>query len=242
MKYDADFRPIDNEPDQAGTAQQIVDGAYAFLGGRARFDESKSNWREDSIEEITVPLGEVVVSHVCSVATETALVSAHNLGVRAMWEGSHGHNFVSFSDPKQPPRDDDLILCLTPGQFNVDWPQSNDGVHDYYFGPRKGLAPLVNGKTSIDGHTDDLGSNYANYYAPDAIRSRSPAYSPKPLKPGQSFPLPHPHYPKLYDTDLRYDHLLQAGPNDWADGKVPMGEITQDERNEMIQRIDTKNA
>lgn len=78
---------------------------------------------------------------ICSEATDALTRAAYDMGIEASREFHSGGHFVtSFAALDTPPSEDDVIMCLTWGQFN---PEAYARNPEPFFGIRKDIARLV---------------------------------------------------------------------------------------------------
>jgi hypothetical protein len=181
----------------------IMDETYAHI-----FDGSNSP--SDSIARmcggILTPYAVSKVG-VCYNASDLATRTAQRLGVFAAREIHFSHGITSFSDPTKKPADDDLIMCLTWGQYvkpntyATVVEQAGTGNRPGYFGPRKWIQDFV----------DLRHQTFENSYGVESIRYRQTAYSERS---------------QLYVDPLK-DWLLTT-PEEVMTGEYPVGEIEHD--------------
>ena len=96
---------------------------------------------------------------VCYEASDAVTRAAHNLGLVAIRElHEEGiHYITSLSPLDQHPADEDVIICLTWGQFS---PKSYAARPGAFIGPRKDMAKLIDP------------SDYRDAYAPGSVTLR----------------------------------------------------------------------
>jgi hypothetical protein len=203
----SEFRPL--EANDVVMAENILRGAYVLLSGRP-LRRSRKPWDQSRLTDPS----EIVRSKVCAPASEAVTVSAHRLGIMATRE-DHGHHWItSFAPPNEMPSDEDLIACLTHGQFNTESDQNMTGAFKLgYIGVRAEVSKLVNYGLDADGAEDPYGENYNIYYSPESVVSRQIAYAV-------------PFGPLSPDVQNRW----LTSKNMWLrSGQVPMGEIGMQE-------------
>lgn len=103
-------------------------------------------------------------SDYCDEASQAVTITAHKLGLLASREFHDGHTFTSFSPLGVLPNPDDLIMCLTWGQFNpasywMHIRRKTDKVG--YFGRRLGIEEYVGPEI------------YSDFYSPESTVWRS---------------------------------------------------------------------
>jgi hypothetical protein len=100
----------------------------------------------------------------CMQASDAVTRAAHSLGIMASRDLNSygGHFYTAFSAPDQPPSEDDLILCMTWGQFN----HKNFNFKEF-FGPRQDIAEYV-------------GDSYAPCYEAGKVTFRQVSHAPNP--------------------------------------------------------------
>lgn len=120
-------------PGDTDLAQQIIEASY----------EAAHDINILGLVTPGVKTPEVIgISGVCIEMSDIATRMAHGLGIVATRERHQrgSHHITSFGPLGQEPSEEDLILCLTWGQFNqslyrrLGWP---------YFGPRHGIEPYI---------------------------------------------------------------------------------------------------
>lgn len=143
------------------------------------------------------------ISPVCAELSDAATRAARQLGIVASREYRNTHCLTSFGSLEELPTEDDLILCLTWGQFNVraflDYPHA-------YFGRRKDIVERV-------------GARYS-----DAYRSQSILYRQVTHTPPLNYPVPvhREHYwLKTTPEDIR--------TGAYPVGQVAMSDFSPDE-------------
>jgi len=88
--------------------------------------------------------GEITTMPKCVEASDAVTRAAHNLGIFASRETNGRHWITTFSNAGDLPSDDDLVGCLTYGQFDrMRNPETAPTVVPPFFGVRQDIKPLL---------------------------------------------------------------------------------------------------
>jgi len=127
---------------------------------------------EDIYLQNAVRTRRIGTSGVCGPASDAVTRAAHELGIVASREDHVAHYFTSFGPLESEPGEDDLILCMTWGQFNSQLYRSRrqEFRKKPFFGPRRLIRDLIP----------------KHYYAydPDTIRYRQIIHCKYPSSTG----------------------------------------------------------
>lgn len=135
----------------------------------------------------------------CRPLSDAATRAAQGLGIVASRERHYGHFFTSFNPLDQPLSEEDLILCMTWGQYPI------TGLAEpkqEYFGRRAGLKDLI----------DNLSYDYN--FSVSTVEFREVAHTPSTIT-DTDFPARH-----LW---------LKTTPEEVLSGEYPTGEIPRDD-------------
>lgn len=140
------------ESDSAALSE-ILEIAYEDLQGKALENLVVSGMKVPRV---------IGLSGVCIEASDASTRAAHSLGIVASREAHFGHYITSFAPIDALPSEDDLVLCLTWGQFD---PYAYYKDPRVFFGVRKDMSNRI------------PNAYYRDYYGSQSIRMRQVTHS-----------------------------------------------------------------
>lgn len=118
---------------------------------------------------VRTPIEATAKRGLCFAAADVATRVAHELGVYAAREIHHGrHGITSFGPPGALPAEDDLVTCLTwgqfvsPGQYNAIVGRQGNEARPGFFGRRSAIGARLKIR----------GDDYKQGFAPTSVRFR----------------------------------------------------------------------
>ena len=190
-------------PSDAASFENIGTFALEILSETA--GRLAASGREDDLWlPRTLDDGTYSVKGFCDYASDAVTVSAHGLGFSATRQFAPGHFTTSFASPEVEPSEEDIIGCLTWGQFIA---HEYDQLYDPtvqsvepYFGPRGALREKVGSRA------------YAKYYAPSAISVVQTCYRASQNDPmGRDWLITSPKLQRDYNIPMGAVEQTQAG-------------------------------